>query len=176
MIYVTADLHLNHLAIAKVRGFPSVAEHDNFVIDLINSATDRRGELYVVGDFCFGSHEIIRKIRHRIKCKIHLVAGNHDLSNRVQNIPGLFSSVSEMKILKYNKKRIFLCHYPMRTWYNSHYNVPLLHGHSHGKIGPWGKSLDVGLDATGFVILNIEQILEILDCLPNNPNFREGGD
>jgi calcineurin-like phosphoesterase family protein len=173
MIYITADLHLNHPKMARVRGFSTMEEHNSFIVGLWNSTIKKNtDEIYLVGDFCFGPHEVVRSFRHRLRGKIHLVVGNHDITNRVCNITGLFSSILHIKILKYNRKQIVLCHYPMRTWPKSHYNTGHLHGHAHGKLpGTWGKSFDIGLDATGFTILNIDQILEIFECLPDNINY-----
>ena len=170
-IFFTADTHFNHKVMAEIRGFLTMAAHDEFIIDLWNETVSKRDEVYHLGDFCFGDHERVRHYRGLLNGKIHLVLGNHDHANRVENIQGLFTSVSDIKILKLQKKRIVLCHYAMRVWPASHHNSYQLYGHSHGKLGGLGKQFDVGLESNDYRILSSEEVLLRLEKLSDNLNF-----
>jgi len=59
----------------------------------------------------------------------------------------------------------------MRTWFKSHYNSWHLFGHSHGRLEPIGKSLDIGVDANGFRPVSFEQVKKIMKDKLDNPNF-----
>jgi calcineurin-like phosphoesterase family protein len=177
MRFFTADTHFNHPIIADMRsfsggmGFVSFQEHDEYIIKMWNAYVGKKDEVYHLGDFCFGAHEIVRSIRARLNGKIHLIMGNHDYSNRINNIPGQFTSINDIKTIKFSKKGcplVTLCHYAMRVWGSSHYNSWQLYGHSHGKLPPQGKQWDVGLDNNQFRLLMEQDIIEIMDKQPDN--------
>lgn len=172
MRYYTADTHFNHKLMAEQRGFKNTEAHDEFVIKTWNSFVEKHDEVWHLGDFCFGGHEIVLRVRARLNGKIHLVLGNHDYANRIFNITGCFTSFNDIKEIKLDKTRtIILCHYAMRVWSKSHYNSGQLYGHSHGKLPNLGKQWDVGLDNNGFRLLNDREVIEIMRRLPNNLNM-----
>jgi len=171
MIYITADTHFNHLLMSRLRGFSSVGAMDVFIIKLWNKTIKKGDIVYHLGDFAFGGHDIVKKFRHQLTGEIHLILGNHCHRNRIKNIQGIFTSMSDIKIIKYNHQKIVLCHYAMRTWPASHYGAWQLYGHSHGKLPPVGKQWDVGLDNNNFRILSMDDIMDIMEKRPNNPNL-----
>ena len=173
MIYITSDTHFGHLLSAKLRGFSSLEEMDKYIIDRWNKTVGRKDEVYHLGDFAFGNHEVVRKYRNKLNGKIHLVMGNHCHQNRIHNIKGLFSSISDIKVIKYKKQKFILCHYAMRVWASSHYNSCQLFGHSHGKLPPIGKQYDVGMDNNNFTPISLDQIIKIMEKQPDNINFYE---
>jgi calcineurin-like phosphoesterase family protein len=170
--FFTGDSHFNHdlIAISK-REFRSVEEHDNFFIKVWNDFVTNRDEVYHLGDFCFGSHDIVRKVRARLNGKIHLILGNHDHKNRIQNIEGLFTSISDIKQIKISGNKVILCHYAMRVWPSSHFNSWQLYAHSHGGLPGVGKQMDVGLDAVGYRLLTEYDIIEAMRTKENNINY-----
>ncbi len=168
-----ADTHFHHSFIrgACGRPFDTCKEMDDMMITNWNRVVKREDVVYHLGDFAFGGHDIVKQYRVRLNGKIHLIMGNHDYRNRIHNIPNLFSSISDIKQIKYNSKKILLCHYAMRTWGSSHYNSYQLHGHSHGTLEPIGKQMDVGVDCNAFTPIHIDKILRIMLMRPDNPNF-----
>lgn len=178
MRYFTADTHFNHKLMADMRsmsggmGFKSTYEHDEFIIKTWNSFVDKHDEVWHLGDFCFGAHEIVTSLRMRLNGKIHLILGNHDYANRIFNIKGCFTSFNDIKEIKLGGGRcVILCHYAMRVWSKSHYNSGQLFGHSHGRLKGLGKQWDVGLDNNGFRLLTDQDIIEIMRKLPDNVNL-----
>lgn len=172
MRYYTADTHFNHKLMAEMRGFKYAEEHDEFIIKTWNSFVEKHDEVWHLGDFCFGGHEIVLRIRARLNGKIHLVLGNHDYANRIFNIKGCFTSFNDIKEIKIDKIRtIILCHYAMRVWSKSHYNSGQLYAHSHGRLPSLGKQWDVGLDNNGFRLLTDRDVIEIMHKLPDNLNL-----
>lgn len=167
----TADTHFNHKAMAENRQFNSVAEHDEYRIKTWNNFVSKKDEVWHLGDFCFGDHKTVRQIRARLNGKIHLIMGNHDYQNRLQNISGVFSSVQDLKVIKIKRVATTLCHYAMRTWSASHCGSWQLYGHSHGNLPPIGGQWDVGLDNNGGMLLTedmLEVIMRQIECSVNH--------
>ena len=57
------------------------------------------------------------------------------------------------------KVEIFLCHYAMRVWNKSHWNVPHLYGHSHGNLPSQGLSFDIGVDCHNYFPVSMKRVL-----------------
>jgi calcineurin-like phosphoesterase family protein len=76
--YSIADLHLKHSGVISFRPqFCNSDEHDQFVLDRINSTVGKHDSLYIIGDCCVGdgSYDLLLQLR----CEnLFLVPGNHD--------------------------------------------------------------------------------------------------
>lgn len=171
MTYFTSDTHLNHTLLANIRGFTTKEDHDEYVIKVWNQTVTKKDLVYHLGDLCFGDHEIVRRMRARLNGKIILILGNHDIANRIHNIPGLFSEIHDIREIKIQGHKVVLCHYAMRVWPSSHYNSWQLFGHSHGGLQPIGKQWDVGLENNHFTLLNEDDIINIMSSRPDNLNY-----
>jgi calcineurin-like phosphoesterase family protein len=171
MIFFTSDTHFNHQLMAHMRGYNSIKEHDDWLIHCWNQQVKRGDIVWHLGDFCFGDHKIVRSIRAKLNGAINLVRGNHDIANRIHNIKGLFSSISDIKEVKIKGNRTILCHYAFRTWASSHYNSWSCHGHSHGGLLPQGKQLDVDIGSNRGILYTEDDILAIMKLRPDNFNY-----
>jgi len=172
-IWVTADTHFGHDNIRKYcqRPFSSLDEMDYTLMENWNRVVKSGDTVYHLGDFAYGDHERVKRYRWSLKGKIILIMGNHDYKNRIKNIKGLFTEIADLKTIKYNGEKLILCHYAMRTWDSSHWNTYQLYGHSHGRMPPVGKQMDVGVDANGFQLFHIDQIMKTMLLKPDNPNY-----
>lgn len=176
MIYITADTHFRHKKIVSIanRPFPTVAEHDEYILEGINSRAKKGDTLYVVGDFSMGgAHEIKNKIR----CKdVRLIIGNHDSPSTIAAFKHAWLG-RNVKLGPYN---CWLHHYPTAFWPKSHRGGMHCYGHTHYQREEWldkqlpgRRSMDVGLD-NAFKILgdylpfNEEEIVEILMARPGH--------
>lgn len=146
MIFYTGCTHFNHLLLAQIRGFKTTQEHDKWLIERWNEQATRKDFVWVLGDFMFGKKSEIKSLRHKLQGKIGIILGNHDYKNKLYNMKELFSEMYDIKEVKIKGHKTVLCHYPFRTWSSSHYNSWHLHSHSHNKLPPIGKQLDVGID------------------------------
>lgn len=160
MIYFTSDLHLGHNNIIKYcnRPFDDIHSMNKHILDQINKAVDYEDTLYVLGDFCFKSKKPI-DYRIRINCKnVHLIWGNHEKhkdyfpDENTTDMNG-FSTLQDTKEIIYCNQKIFLSHYPHRSWPSSHKGSYHLYGHVHSKLDNEDqtskrKTLDVGVDNT----------------------------
>ena len=161
MIYITSDLHLGHRNIIKYcnRPFQDIHEMNKCIIDTINNTVNIDDSLYILGDFAFRGKDPI-EYRNRIICKnIHIITGNHDREKDFtkylvseENSYG-FSSVQPVKEIIHCNQKIFLSHYPHRSWPASHKGSWMCYGHCHSKLdhedrASYRLTLDVGVDNT----------------------------
>jgi calcineurin-like phosphoesterase family protein len=159
MIYFTSDTHFGHSKIIEhcERPFTNVHIMDQVIFDRINESVGVDDTLYMLGDFCFRGKKPI-EYRSRIVCKnVHLIFGNHDKKKdyelfRDGTMSG-FSSVQDVTEIIYCNQRIFLSHYPHRSWPASHKDSYHLYGHVHSRLDHEDrqssrKTLDVGVDNT----------------------------
>ena len=118
-IFVTSDTHFGHDRefIWKVRGFNSVEEMNETIVQKWNDTVSTEDDVYVLGDVILGDPDNIEYVKH-LNGKLHIVLGNHDTSNRekmYRELPNVVE-VAEVGIrLKYKKHHFVLTHYPMMT-------------------------------------------------------------
>ena len=119
-VWLSSDLHLSHNKpfLYEPRGFSSIEEHDEAIIDNINEVVAPEDTLYLLGDLMLGDNEEgARKLR-QIQCKdIRVIRGNHCTDTRVR----LYEYSLGYQMLgyatpaKFNGKNFMLSRYPMAT-------------------------------------------------------------
>ncbi|UJQ86824.1 phosphoesterase [Arthrobacter phage Reedo] len=165
-VFFHSDWHFNHEFVAETRGFASAHEHDEALIEAINSTVTRRDHLWVLGDVLMGSvHNGLDKLR-RVNGIKHLVLGNHDPAHPAhrRSIPhtrrflGVFDSVSlHEKVRLPGGREVLLSHFPYegdhsdredrhRQWRLRDEGEWLIHGHVHDEWTLRGRQLNVGVD------------------------------
>lgn len=151
MIFFTSDLHFWHKGVVKLSGrpFENVENMNETLIRNWNRVVPMRGETYVLGDIFLCSRTRALEIRERLNGRIYLIEGNHDAT--ALQIPQAFEWIKGLHYLRYNGRKIMLCHYPMQSWRSSNHGSWHLHGHCHGATSGGfpknrGYRLDVGVD------------------------------
>lgn len=83
-IFLTSDLHLGHDKnfIWKARGFNSIEEHDEAIIERWNKTVSKEDEVYILGDLALGSLDNARDRLAQLNGNICWVKGNHDTPTR----------------------------------------------------------------------------------------------
>lgn len=186
--WVTSDLHLNHNKdfIYSKRGFASVEEHNETIINKINSQVKENDILFSLGDFCLNTtEEQLENILSRIVCKnVYMLWGNH--SNPLKKI--FYREISKMynaeiDVYPFRYKNVIflgyhldviiqgryvvLNHFPVEVWDNMKDGAYMLCGHSHysfprtQKTSTDGLTLDCGWEGHGN-IYNFNEIIEIM--------------
>lgn len=123
------------------------------MFDRINETVKVDDTLYILGDFCYKGKKPI-EYRSRIACQnVHLVLGNHDKRNHYKDDLQGFLSVKDVDEIIYCNQRIYLSHYPHRSWPASHKGSWMLYGHVHSTLynedkNSSRKTIDVGVDNT----------------------------
>jgi calcineurin-like phosphoesterase family protein len=150
--FFTADLHLGHRFMAKLRGIvtpdgePDVPAHDEMLINFWKAFVGPRDTVYVLGDVSYLPPDEMRTRFHQLTGrKKHLIIGNHDRAHTI-DLP--WSSTQDRLRQKIDGHTLVMDHYPLLTWQNAQHGSWMLHGHTHGNLDPTLAStrMDVGVD------------------------------
>jgi len=141
LIFVTSDFHFNHNKefVYKKRGFETVEDMNEAIIDAVNSVVTYHDDLYILGDLMLGDNDKGLECLKRIKCNnLHIVYGNHDTDTRkalYQTLPQNIVEADHALVLKYDKLHYYFSHYPTLTGNISkehlHQMTLNVHGHTH---------------------------------------------
>ena len=146
-IWATSDLHFFHNRefLYKPRGFNSIEEHNEIIVQNWNKSIKNTDTVYLLGDLMLNNNEGGIKLLNQLQGKIYYIRGNHCTDNRCElykntnMIPlcgDFFSSWASLEKIK--GYSLYLSHYP--TMVGSLEDMsPLskrlinLHGHLHSK-------------------------------------------
>jgi calcineurin-like phosphoesterase family protein len=184
-IFFTSDHHFAHGNIIKYskRPFSSSEEMDNVMIERWNEKISKKDTVYYLGDITLTSDvEYISKLFSRLNGNVLFIEGNHDYWIKETNLiprtkSGLIEFLPPLVSIKVNhpalvnKKGhlpIVLCHYSIRNWEMAHYGAWHLWAHSHGRLGKYGKSFDIGVDTNNFYPYSLEEVGIIMETLSMN--------
>jgi calcineurin-like phosphoesterase family protein len=124
-----SDFHFSHTNMAISRGFLTIEEHDEFIIEKFNSVVTKRDTTYILGDITMETSKPYHLLS-RLNGTKHVILGNHDKRQHIKELLKYVDSVSG--VVKY--KDIFLSHipvHPMELEYRISKNI---HGHLHEKV------------------------------------------
>lgn len=162
-IWVTSDWHFCHDRdfIYKPRGFSSVEEMNEMIIENHNKVVSPFDEVYCLGDCMLMNNEKGLDFIKKLNGKKYILRGNHDTEVRIRE----YASLQDVKylgyatVLNYKKQKFYLSHYPAicsdydcsskETTFN-------LCGHRHTR--------NMFLDLDKGAILHVE--LDTNDCYP----------
>ena len=121
------------------RGFASVEEMNEYMIEKWNKKVRKNDDVVIIGDLSWGNVQETNALLQRLKGKLYLVCGNHDrfVNNKEMN-PDRFKWIKHYAELSDNRRKVVLCHYPIMC-YNGQYRVDekgepktyMLYGHVH---------------------------------------------
>lgn len=143
MRYYISDLHFGHTAMNQSmdkRGFSSLEEMEDYMIEKWNKKVKKNDEVVVLGDLCMRNAEYTNHIIDRLKGRIFLITGNHDR----RYLKGRGFRTEKLRLLgpyaELNDagRKVILCHYPV-MFYNGQYRLDengnpktyMLYGHVH---------------------------------------------
>ena len=161
--FYTADTHFSHALMlsptACNRPFADVRDMDESLVRAWNSVVKPDDVVYHLGDFSMGLHDgdRVRSIFARLMGRKVLILGNHDYQRQNRIHPVIASlgwdqpPTQQLEITD-EGERVFLCHYPCRTWPGFLKGAWHFYGHAHGEMPHFHRSRDVGVDCpdTGF--------------------------
>lgn len=175
MIKLVSDLHLCHdrdFCYAS-RGFTSIEEMNESIVDNWNSVVTDEDDVYVLGDVMLNDNDKGMYYLRKLKGKIHIIIGNHDTDTRLklyESLPNV-EVVGYATIIKYKKYRFYLSHYPTLTSNYTdgeglHGKIINLCGHTHttDRFLDMDKGMiyHVELDAHNNTPVDIEDIIRDL--------------
>lgn len=124
------DLHLGHEACALRRGFSSLQEHDQFIVDNINETVNPTDTLILVGDIIVTAAGL--PALYKIHCRHQiLVPGNHD-GERYKIPTEFFTHVmgAHVRRLPNSKLKAVFTHIPIHPSCLDRWDINI-HGHLH---------------------------------------------
>lgn len=142
MRYYIADLHFYHGAMNNRmdrRGFASMEEMNEYMIDKWNQKVRKNDEVVIIGDLSWGNAEETSELTRRLNGRLYLIQGNHDrFVTKTTMDMRRFVWVKPYEELYDNKRKVILCHYPI-ICYNGQYRLDengnprtyMLYGHVH---------------------------------------------
>lgn len=118
-IWLTSDWHFGHDRefIWHPRGFNSIEEHNEAIIQRHNTFVLLHDDVYVLGDLMLGDSERGIECVKRMNGKLHIIRGNHDTDTRIalySQLPQVVE-ILDAKYLRYKKFHFYLSHYPSLT-------------------------------------------------------------
>lgn len=169
-IFFTSDTHFSHNQsfIYESRGFTSIDEMNEAIVERWNSIVNEEDIVYHLGDVLMGNYDV--SILKRLNGHINLIQGNHDSTRKISDIyaSGKVTNVIQTsELLKFGKLLLFCCHYPVLTanFDDKHFSQHIisLHGHTH-QTSNWLFSENpfiyhVGLDSHDCYPVNLDEII-----------------
>lgn len=134
MMYFISDLHFGHencLAFDN-RNFPTIEDHDEYLIKVWNEKVGIDDEVWVLGDVSWHNVTKTIEIFKRLNGKKNLCIGNHDkqyLKNK--EFRELFGEICHYKELQYGDTFLVLSHWPINCFNRHYYGAVHFYGHVH---------------------------------------------
>jgi len=158
-VYFTSDHHFGHGGARGLfkRPFATTRAMDEAMVARWNEAVGANDIVWHLGDFA------VRQPRARMQALLdalngtkNLIVGNND-GPATKALWG-WHSVQAYVELEIEGRRLVLCHYPLRSWNGMAKGAIQLHGHTHGRMAPLTRQLDVGVDPHDFRPLALEDV------------------
>jgi len=173
--FFIADTHFGDEALVRRRRgrFGTVEGHDEALIARWNEIVETGDEVWHLGDFAAdASPEHCRAVFAQLNGIKRLVRGNHD-TNRVLDLPWHEPPVPSARITVADEAgrawRLFLSHYPHRSWPGFWRETRHLYGHTHACLPDTSRSCDVGADACDYRPVDLADILARQDAAEQAP-------
>lgn len=176
MIWLTSDLHFNHVNILKYepvsRPYETLEEMNEVIIKNWNDRVKPEDTVYVLGDMVMGQLDAGRECLKRLNGKIVLIRGNHDSPKRIEMYKEMGIEVHDIYYLPYKGRYFILCHFPIaseefiKMVIKDNSEVVNLYGHVHSNApkGYVNGTYHVGLDTNNLCPISIQQIWD--ECWP----------
>lgn len=188
--YYTADLHLRHEKVAKIRGFDSALEHDRAIVKSLVATLKPGDHLWILGDISGGKDEIavlyiLRSIVDTCSAHLHLISGNHDSIHPMHRRSELahfkfrstFSSIDSMGTFRHDRDKVLLSHFPYAgdrgedrypEYRLRDTGKPIVHGHTHSEnvvsySDKGSLQICVSLDAWGMKPVPKHELVKIIE-------------
>lgn len=161
--WITSDLHLFHKRIIEfcpeTRRYDDLEDmHDSFRIYWQNTVGSE-DRVFILGDVSFGSKKNTAKLFSGLPGRIVIVKGNHDDLKMLS----VFESVHDYLEVTIEMTKVCMFHFPIEAWHRKEKGSVHVHGHMHGRGLDLARRKDIGIDATGKWLTNLDNlVLEML--------------
>jgi calcineurin-like phosphoesterase family protein len=159
-LFFTSDHHFGHGGARGLfrRPFSSTVEMDAAMVARWNDVVGPDDQVWHLGDFAVRQPAArIAELLGALTGEKHLITGNNDGPATVAARD--WASIEAYAELEVGGLQLVLCHYPLRSWHRMGRGALNLHGHSHGRLAPLPRQVDVGVDCWDFRPIALAQIL-----------------
>ena len=183
-IYFSSDLHFGHNRgfLYEPRGFSSIEEHDETIVENWNKVVKPEDTVYLLGDIMLNDNKNGIEKLNQLQGKIYYIRGNHCTDNRCElykntnmiPLSGDFHT-SWAAFQKINGYNIYISHYP--TIVGSLEDMSYLrermlnfHGHTHSKNKFYQDipfMYNVALDAHNNTPVSFDEIISDIEAKAN---------
>ena len=121
------------------RGFTSIEDMNEAIVERHNSIVKDDDEVWVLGDLMLNDNIKGLEYISKMKGKLHIIRGNHDTNTRISLYKTLSNvvEVHDAAYLKYNGYHFYLSHFPCYTGNLEKESLKQMtiniHGHTHSK-------------------------------------------
>ncbi len=136
MIYYTSDLQLGDQRIFDLcsRPFNSLDDLETKLIKKWNDKVTANDIVYILGDISGEDLKHALELINSLNGQKHLILGNHDINHIAQiKKSGIFASISTLKFINDENRKVCLCHYPIMDWSCGSEMIYHVYGHIHNK-------------------------------------------
>jgi calcineurin-like phosphoesterase family protein len=156
-VFFYSDPHFSHENMAKARGFKSIEEHDNHIIEKWNQKVSKRDVIWLLGDLTMEKRSPYYLLE-RLNGLKRVVAGNHDRPQDTKELLKYVESISGM--VKY--KGFILTHCPIHES-EIHQFRGNIHGHVHAKSLTDYRYFNVCAENLNYEPISFQELLEKRD-------------
>lgn len=170
-IFFISDTHLGHKKIIEYedRPFKTVEEMDCKMIENWNNKVSKGDSVYILGDFALADKDYVVSLLDKLNGQKFLIKGNHDRVVKEKEVAEKFAWIKDYYVLKYNKRKFVLFHYPIQVWDCQHHGSVHIYGHVHSNkenhhplLEMLKNAYNVGADVNDFTPIEITEILKKL--------------
>lgn len=155
-VYVIADLHLGHSNLAVERGFSTVEEHDNLIIDNWNKIITKNDTVWILGDITM-EKDLYEQYLPKLKGMKNVILGNHDMP---QHIPSMLKYVNKIAGM-FDYKEGTLTHCPIHPMELNKGRFKFnIHGHIHEEKIDDDRYICVSVEHTNYTPVLLSSLIE----------------
>ena len=187
-IYFTSDTHFSHNRgfLYEPRGFSSIEEHDETIVENWNKTVKPEDCVFLLGDTMLNNNDKGIEYLNKLNGNIWFIRGNHDTQERIYRIyhecPHIhfleggsetFATIATIK--KFNGYSVYLSHYPTYTSYIENMaslkkHMLNFHGHTHSENKFYQDipfMYNVALDAHNNTPVSFDEIISDIEAKAN---------
>lgn len=164
--WVAADHHFGHANIINfkrddgtpLRPFNSIEEHDETIVQRHNAIVADQDRVYLLGDVCISRRH--RSILHRLKGRLVLVKGNHDIFKISDYLPFVDDIRSYVVQKDGDGNKVILSHIPIHPDSVGRFGTNI-HGHLHYQSVGDPRYVCVSLEHIDYAPIEIHTALKL---------------
>lgn len=155
--FVISDLHFGHKNMALYRGFNSVEEHDQHIIDNWNNLVTKKDTVWVLGDISMEKATEYHKLG-LLKGHKKVVLGNHDMCKPSHNKEMLKYVNAICGAVTNKSKGYILTHIPIHESELKRFNKNI-HGHVHKNTIEDNRYVNVSCEVVNYTPVLLDTLL-----------------